>query len=159
MGFDSYSDSEVGEVWERTKKDIEVSKLKEADSQQEFVESLKKEMESIPKNKQAVQNLLKSGFAERVAKLPETKSFYEIKPVKPKIVIKPIRKPVVVKLKLPSKLARRKPHNKISIEKRGRFRSYSASTVKVSRYFWRGKPAMSFYSLRQKKLITWGLVK
>lgn len=155
--MDSVSDKEVGEIWERTKKDINVNNLARSKNQSDFINSIKKEMDSISKNKKQVQNLLNKGFAERVAELPETKSFFEMKSEKIKPPIK-VKVPVSV-IKLPSNLAKRKVKNKISIEKRGRFRSYGANNVKIKKYSWRGKPAISFYSIKQKKLITWGLVK
>ena len=154
--MDSVSDKEVGEIWERTKKDINVSDLKQSESQSEFVNSLKNKMGSITKNKTQVQNLLNKGFAERVAGLSETKSFYKPKTEKPKPVIKHVKKPIT---KLPANKARITKGNRLSIKKQGRFRSFNQSNVKISRYSWRGKPAISFYSIKQKKLITWGLVK
>lgn len=151
--MDSVSDKEIGEIWDRMKKDVDVTKLKQTKNQQTFIESLKQEMESIPNNKKQVRTLINKGFVERVSELSETRKFIE---VKPKAFKPPIKKPIPVE-KLPARLAKRKANNKISIKKQGRFRSFNLNNIKITNYSWRGKPAVSFYSLKQKKLITWGL--
>lgn len=153
--MDSVSDKEVGEIWDRMKKDVNVSELKKQKTMPDFVSQLKKEMESISKNEKQVKRLLKKGFAERFSELPEAKGFYEIRETMVKPVFK-LKVPVPVP-KLPERIAGRKGGNKISIKSKGRFRTFNVNNVKITEYSWRGKPAVSFYSLKQNKLITWGL--
>lgn len=153
--MDSVSDKEVGEIWDRMKKDINVSNLRSQKTIPGFVSELKKEMESISKNKEQVTSLLKKGFAERFAELPEAKGFYEVREIMVKPVFKP-KVPVPVP-KLPERITKRKGGNKISIKSKGRFRSFNVNNIKITEYSWREKPAISFYNTRINKLITWGL--
>jgi len=144
-------------IWDRTKKDIDVSKIT-GKSKDEVLRNLKNELNGVSKNKKQIDNLINSGLLDKLIAKPFFKKELELsyKPIKPKIEM-PVSVHVPV-LKLPDYLAKRKGNNRVSIRKQGRFRSFNVNNVKITEYSWRGKKAVSFYNKRIKKLITWGLV-
>ena len=145
-------DADIEQIWERTKKDIDVQAIK-GTSKQEVLNNLKAELNKITKNQKQIKTLQKYGFEEKLIEkgLLDKQIEMTFKP-------KPIIKMPVPTLKLPERIAKTKANNKISIKSKGRFRSFKINNVIITKSKWKGKKTIYFYSKKQKKLITWGLI-
>lgn len=150
--MDSVSDKEIGEIWDRMKKDIPVSELK-GETKEEFINNLERKMSDIDKNKKQIQTLLNAGFAERLAETEKARDYFEISeaPAKPPIFEAPARK-VFPKNIRPTK-------TRISVKVKGRFRAYKKDNVILTESSFRGKKAFYVFNKRTNKRLTWGLYK
>lgn len=156
--MDSLSDREVESIWERSKKYINVSRIRASDLQG-LAQEIEREMQTAreaPDKAGSMQTLVKKGFPKRAAELFEVRKL--IKGAKTPIekVLKP-RKRKKVKV-LPAKITKR-PKGKLAIKTRKGIRIHAAKNIKITRGRWRGRNAYWVFNLRQKKLVTWGTKK
>lgn len=160
--MDTLEDKEVKGIWERVKRYINPEDIK-AKTREELENEIKKQMSIAGKSKNqgSIDILLNRGFATRISKEESVQKDYIVGPEgKRDAVIENQEKNKWNKDQLPDmEKVRQRKGNKIAIKVKGKFRTYSENTTRVTRGSYKGRAAYFVYNTRLKKRLTWGFIR
>lgn len=151
MGEYKELDKDLPAIWERIKHNIDPAEIKQREGET-IQDAIKRVVEST-KNKapEAVERLLKFGFADRAAE----KDFI-LKDFQVSVPITPTEPTFEQKLYSAQKI-RSTESGKIRLKVHGMPRYYREQSISFKEFSFRGKRAYSAYNSRGKR-ITWGVV-